>query len=65
MPNGMSVVFPFNPVYALRNILELMPVIDGLLTPRRLAKGVAVLLFAVVMLQTAWLTEDAFVCGGR
>ncbi len=42
-----------------------MPVIDGLLTPRRLAKGVAVLLFAVVMLQTAWLTEDAFVCGGR
>ncbi|MBT7417426.1 MAG: hypothetical protein HN780_02785 [Gemmatimonadetes bacterium] len=45
--------------------MELMPVIDGLLTPRRLAKGVAVLFFAVVMLQTAWLTEDAFVCGGR
>ena len=46
----MTVVFSFNPVYALRKILELMPVIGGLLTPRRLANGVAVLLFAVVML---------------
>ena len=49
----MSVAFAFNQVYAMRNILELMPVIGGLLTPRRLAKGVAVLLFGVVMFQTA------------
>ena len=48
----MSVAFAFNQVYAMRNILELMPVIGGLLTPRRLAKGVAVLLFGVVMFQT-------------
>ncbi len=57
----MSVAFAFNQVYAMRNILELMPVIGGLLTPRRLAKGVAVLLFGVVIFQTAWLAEDAFV----
>ncbi len=49
----MSVAFAFNQVYAMRNILELMPVIGGPLTPRRLAEGVAVLLFGVVMFQTA------------